>query len=146
MSRKFDPHIGFNKLLVNQTFLASLLTRSQVTTKPVNNGSHIKQPVSANPGGSSRPNYNVSFNNGKATNSSAAPKTSTSNKKVSSNTFDDLLGGFGGESTGNAAGNAGKSIGEMKKAETKKTMTAEEALVFDWKEGKSRVFSEENGG
>ena len=113
------------------------------TSKPVNNGniSHVKQPVStSNPGiGSSRPNYNVSFNNGKTNSSSAThPKTSTSNqKKVSSNTFDDLLGGFGGESTGNA-GNAGKSIGEMKKAETKKTMTVEEALVFDWKEGKSR--------
>ena len=33
---------------------------------------------------------------------------------------------------------SGKSIGAMKKAEEMKTMTADEARVFAWKDGKAR--------
>ena len=33
---------------------------------------------------------------------------------------------------------SGKTIGEMKKAEEMKTMTADEARVFKWKDGKAR--------
>ena len=86
---------------------------------------------------SSRPNYNVSFTK----TANTAPGMSSSHqsnnqpsKKVSSNTFDDLLGGFNPKSSDDK----NKTIGEMKNAETMKTMTPEEAKVFAWKDGKSR--------
>ena len=53
--------------------------------------------------------------------------------------FEDLLGpNFNVNNGATGSGNSGKSIGEMKKAETMKTMTAEEAQVFAWKDGKTR--------
>ena len=106
-----------------------------------------------------RPNYNVSFNmsggggsknnnvnngNGQAKNNGSSNTTTTSgggSKKVSSNTFEDLLGqnfSFTPSSSTFNNANTNKSIGEMKKAETMKQMTAEEAQVFAWKDGKSR--------
>ena len=102
---------------------------------------------------SSRPNYNVSFNmggsknnnvnngNGQAKNNGNTSTTSgVSGKKVSSNTFEDLLGqNFSFTPSSSTFNNTtNKSIGEMKKAETMKTMSAEEAKVYAWKDGKSR--------
>ena len=55
--------------------------------------------------------------------------------KVSSNAFDDLLGGFA--PTSNNA-NQNQSIGAMKKVELVKAMDPDEARIFEWKEGKSR--------
>ena len=114
-------------------------------TKPsgVNNGNG-KQPIGV--GASSKPNYNVSFNNRRptgngSTNQGSASNTTTnsgSGKKVSSNTFDDLLGGFTVNNGNGNNSNAGKSIGEMKNVEVMKTMTPEEAQVFAWKDGKTR--------
>ena len=114
-------------------------------TKPpgVNNGNG-KQPIGV--GASSKPNYNVSFNNRRptgngSTNQGSASNTTTnsgSGKKVSSNTFDDLLGGFTVNNGNGTNSNAGKSIGEMKNVEVMKTMTPEEAQVFAWKDGKTR--------
>ena len=85
----------------------------------------------------------VSFNNGAkvSTGSTTAPTSSTTNtnKKRSYSDFEDLLGpNFNVNNGATGSGNSGKSIGEMKKAETMKTMTAEEAQVFAWKDGKSR--------
>ena len=83
-----------------------------------------------------RPNYNVSFGGSGSGGSHVASKINApGNKKVSSNTFEDLLGA---SFTPSSNGNSSKSIGEMKKAETMKTMTPEEAKIFAWKDGKSR--------
>jgi cyclin G-associated kinase len=105
-------------------------------TKPVNTG---KQQQST---AGSRPNYNVSFNNGKNSTTSAATASSSSTTKKSSfsSNFEDLLGPNFNVNNGGAAGsgNSGKSIGEMKKKEEMKTMTPEEAQVFAWKDGKTR--------
>ena len=110
--------------------------------KPVNNGNGNQQQSKLS-SASTRPNYNVSFNNGAkiSTGSTTAPTSSTTNtnKKSFSNTFEDLLGpNFNVNNGATGSGNSGKSIGEMKKAETMKTMTAEEAQVFAWKDGKTR--------
>lgn len=90
------------------------------------------KPTPNQPQTSAKPNYNVSFN---SSNGRPAAKATVNGPKVSSNTFEDLLGpNF--TPTGSAAGS--KTIGEMKKVETMKTMTPEEAKVFAWKEGKAR--------
>ena len=99
-------------------------------------------PTMASNTASSKPNYNVSFNMKNNVNGGGQqPKNNgqnNGNKKVSSNTFEDLLGqNFSFTPTSNSA-NSNKSIGEMKKAETMKQMSPEEAKVFAWKDGKSR--------
>ena len=112
-------------------------------TAGINNGNG-KQPIGV--GASSKPNYNVSFNNRRptgngSTNQGSASNTTTNSgpsKKVSSNTFDDLLGGFTVNNGNGNNSNVGKSIGEMKNVEVMKTMTPEEAQVFAWKDGKTR--------
>ena len=88
--------------------------------------------------GSPRPNYNVSFHNGQTPSANSQNSNSTAKPKVSSNTFEDLLGPSFNINPGSSNSNGNKTIGEMKKQETMKTMTAEEARVFAWKEGKSR--------
>ena len=54
--------------------------------------------------------------------------------RLSSNAFDDLLGGF----TPSANPSQNQSIGAMKKTELVKAMDPDEAKIFEWKEGKSR--------
>jgi len=95
-------------------------------------------------GTGSKPNYNSSFF-APAANKAAAPAASTNNGttvrgKVTQDTFNDLLGGFAPSASSGATGGncGGKTIGEMKKAEEMKTMTADEARVFKWKDGKAR--------
>jgi cyclin G-associated kinase len=58
-----------------------------------------------------------------------------SSKKVSHDTFNDLLGGFTATSQ---SSNETKTIGEMKKKEVMKQMTPLEAKVFAWIDGKAR--------
>jgi len=78
------------------------------------------------------PNYSRSF----FTPQQAQPSSTGGVKpKVSTSTFDDLLGGF--NPTNREAG-GGKTIGAMKKAEVTKTMDPDDLKIFDWKEGKER--------
>ena len=79
------------------------------------------------------PNYNSAFFTDKPKKQTFVPQMTS--KKVASDTFNDLLGGFTATSS-NA--NESKSIGEMKKKEEMKQMTPTEAKVFAWKDGKSR--------
>jgi hypothetical protein len=105
-----------------------------------------KQPPKVQQTTNQRPNYNVhmSFNSNSGGNQSngGIKMGSTTNvpPKMSKSTFEDLLGPSFTPSSGNGhgQGQTGKSIGAMQKAETMKTMTAEEAHVFAWKDGKSR--------
>lgn len=55
--------------------------------------------------------------------------------KVSTSTFDDLLGGFN-PTAKEAAQN--QTIGAMKKTELVKSMDPDEAKIYDWREGKDR--------
>ena len=79
------------------------------------------------------PNYNSSFFADKPKKPTIVPQMSS--KKVASDTFNDLLGGFTATSSNV---NENKTIGEMKKKEEMKQMTPTEAKVFAWKDGKSR--------
>ena len=54
--------------------------------------------------------------------------------RVSSNAFDDLLGGF----TPSDNPSQNQSIGAMKKTELVKAMDPDEAKIFQWKQGKSQ--------
>ena len=90
------------------------------------------------PGPNMRPNYNVSFNVNGGGSQQSKPAATAGKKASASATFEDLLGqNFSFTPSANNA-NSNKSIGEMKKAETMKQMTPEEAKVFAWKDGKSR--------
>ena len=79
------------------------------------------------------PNYNSSFFTDKPKKPTIVPQMSS--KKVASDTFNDLLGGFTATSSNV---NENKTIGEMKKKEEMKQMTPTEAKVYAWKDGKSR--------
>ena len=79
------------------------------------------------------PNYNSAFFADKPKKQTFVPQMST--KKVASDTFNDLLGGFTPTSSNV---NENKTIGEMQKKEQMKEMTPTEAKVFAWKDGKSR--------
>ena len=81
-----------------------------------------------------KPNYNSSFFPEPAKKGqSCVPQLPS--KKVSHDTFNDLLGGFTATSQNPCEG---KTIGEMRKNEDMKQMTAMEAKVFAWKDGKER--------
>ena len=92
-----------------------------------------KQSSSKTQGPNIGPNYNSSFFTEKPKKQMFVPQMS--NKKVASDTFNDLLGGFTATSSNV---NENKTIGEMQKKEQMKQMTPTEAKVFAWKDGKSR--------
>merc|ERR1712012_104481 len=69
------------------------------------------------------------------TNNSSSGGSGGVKPKVSSNAFDDLLGGFNPSSRD---ANQNKSIGAMKKVELVKAMDPDEAKIFEWREGKAR--------
>ena len=79
------------------------------------------------------PNYNSAFFTDKPKKQTFVPQMSS--KKVASDTFNDLLGGFTPTSSNV---NENKTIGEMQKKEQMKEMTPIEAKIFAWKDGKSR--------
>ena len=92
-----------------------------------NNSTAFSQPAPSKPLG---PNYSRSFFADPASNAGAGGVK----PRVSSNAFDDLLGGF----TPSANPSQNQSIGAMKKTELVKAMDPDEAKIFQWKEGKSR--------
>lgn len=136
-SRKNNDPFG-DLLAPSSTSSSSKNTADDLVSKMLNDldlnpgkggKSAVQQP-------NAKPNYNVSFNGNQTKNQAAA---TNHQPKVSANTFEDLLGpGFNLNNGGMNKNDGGKSIGEMKKAEVMKSMTAEEAKVFAWKDGKSR--------
>ena len=92
-----------------------------------NNSTAFTQPAQSKPLG---PNYSRSFFADPASNAGGGGVK----PRVSSNAFDDLLGGF----TPSANPSQNQSIGAMKKTELVKAMDPDEAKIFQWKEGKSR--------
>ncbi len=90
-------------------------------------------PKNTSSAAQAKPNYNSSFFQTSQNNNNNNGGGGMS-KPPSQATFEDLLGGF----TPSTDPNAGKSIGEMKKAEDKKVMTPQEAAIFEWTHGKSR--------
>ena len=81
------------------------------------------------------PNYSRSFFQPPAA-PAPAPAPKGSKAKVSrEDGFGDLLGGF--QPTAREGG-AGRTIGQMKKAEAVKDMSPDEAKIMEWKEGKAR--------
>jgi len=83
------------------------------------------------------PNYSRSFFSSTegSVGTGATSQSGGVKPKVSTSTFDDLLGGFNPTSK-DAAQN--QTIGAMKKNELVKSMDPDEAKIYDWKEGKAR--------
>ena len=127
----FDPFSNLSSL--SASLSSQNIAGSQ--TKPLNaggqkpmNNTGFSQSAQSKPMG---PNYSRSFFSEQPSN---AGGVGGFKPRVSSNAFDDLLGGF--TPSGNPSQN--QSIGAMKKTELVKAMDPDEAKIFQWKEGKSR--------
>ena len=137
----FDPFGSLGGSLSSQNLAGQQQSRQSPLNsqqqQPVNpNRSNTSIPSTAKPSNPTQmgPNYSRSFFTDN-TNNSMGMGGSGVKPKVSSNAFDDLLGGFA--PTSNNA-NQNQSIGAMKKVELVKAMDPDEARIFEWKEGKSR--------
>jgi len=91
-------------------------------------------PSQAAPAKQMGPNYSRSFFSS-GDNSGTSSQSGGVKPKMSSNTFDDLLGSFNPTSKETSQN---QSIGAMKKTELVKSMDPDEAKIFEWKEGKAR--------
>jgi len=84
------------------------------------------------------PNYSRSFfspSDGTGTAGAGSSQGGGVKPKVSTSTFDDLLGGFNPTAKDTAQN---QTIGAMKKNELVKSMDPDEAKIYDWREGKAR--------
>jgi len=85
------------------------------------------------------PNYSRSFftpnEGGGGVGAAPSSQTGGVKPKVSTSTFDDLLGGFNPTSK---EATQNQTIGAMKKSELVKSMDPDEAKIYDWREGKAR--------
>jgi len=132
---RFDPFGNFGDLAAS---LSSQNLSKQQPAPPMNqtnsssNFSNMTKPQQPQqqPMG---PNYSRSFFS--SDNSSSTNNVGGVKPKVSSNAFDDLLGGF---TPSSRDANQNQSIGAMKKVELVKAMDPDEAKIFEWREGKAR--------
>ena len=118
----FDPFGDFGNLSSSMSSQSLAGKTNNQTQKPASNSSQMG------------PNYSRSFFSDNTNNSSSGGSGGVK-PKVSSNAFDDLLGGFNPSSRD---ANQNKSIGAMKKVELVKAMDPDEAKIFEWREGKAR--------
>eukprot|EP00092_Neocalanus_flemingeri_P012469 GFUD01013442.1.p1 GENE.GFUD01013442.1~~GFUD01013442.1.p1 ORF type:complete len:1133 (-),score=359.01 GFUD01013442.1:1165-4563(-) len=109
------------------------------TFQTFNSAPTFRAPAQAQPAPQQMgPNYSRSFfSPGDAGGGAGGPSTQSGGvkPKVSTSTFDDLLGGFNPTAR---EGAQNQTIGAMKKTELVKTMDPDEAKIFDWREGKAR--------
>jgi len=144
----FDPFSNLTNLsasLSSQNISSSMSQKtmpgasSTLSNSKTNNifggANQVPPPKRNEPSVQMAPNYSRSFFSSNNCGENGTSQKGGVKPKVSSSTFDDLLGGFNPTSKDSSQN---QSIGAMKKSELVKTMDPDEAKIFDWKEGKSR--------